>query len=159
MTTDSLLSGSRAPSSADHGYERFDAAYDAFLKAMRRSRGRVSRERQLTLTMSQYHLLEALSEEPDLTVRALAEAAGVASPTATRMLDGLQRDGIVERRPSASDRRAVSVSLTDTGRRLVAQKRALVGERRRALYESLDPGEREQAERLLRRLAEAIDEL
>ena len=159
MPADSRLSRRGAPASADPGYERFDAAYDAFLKAMRRSRGRVSRERQLTLTMSQYHLLEALSEEPDLTVRALAEAAGVASPTATRMLDGLQRDGIVERRPSASDRRAVSVSLTDTGRRLVAQKRALVGERRRALYESLDPGERAQAERLLRRLAEAIDEL
>ena len=159
MAADSLLTAAAASPAAEPTYQRFDAAFDAFVKAMRRSRGRATRERPLTLTMSQYHLLEALAEGHDLNVGALAEAAGVASPTATRMLDGLERDGVVKRRPSPADRRAVSISLTDRGRRLVAQKREFVAERRRALYESLDPGERAQAEHLLRRLAEAIDEL
>ena len=36
----------------------------------------------------------------------------LAPPTATRMLDGLERESIVERRPSEEDRRCVTVELT-----------------------------------------------
>ena len=109
--------------------------------------------------MSQYHLLEALADAGDLNVGRLAEAAGVAAPTATRMLDSLERADIVARRPCAGDRRAVTVSLTRKGGRLVAAKREAVEEQRHALYDTLDEHERAQVERLLRRLAEAIDEV
>ena len=141
------------------GYERFDAAWTDFLKSIRRARGRVSTRRGLELTMSQYHLLEALADAGELNVGRVAEAAGVAAPTATRMLDSLERDGIVVRRPCPADRRAVTVTLTAKGARLVTAKRAAVGEQRRALYDALAAGERAQAETLLRRLAEAIDEV
>lgn len=141
------------------GYEGFDAAWTDFLKSIRRARGRVSRRRGLELTMSQYHLLEALTEAGDLYVGGVAEAAGVAAPTATRMLDALERDGVVERRRCPDDRRAVTVTLTATGLRLVSAKRDAVAEQRRALYRTLDARDRAQAERLLRRLAEAIDEV
>lgn len=89
----------------------------------------------------------------------LAEAAGVSAPTASRMLDGLEREGIVERRPSPEDRRAVEIALTDHGRELHAQKREQVAAKRAAVFESLSPAERESAEHLLRRLAEVIEEL
>jgi DNA-binding MarR family transcriptional regulator len=101
----------------------------------------------------------ALGEMPHRPVGELAEAAGIAAPTATRMLDGLERAAIVRRTPSTEDRRVVTVQLTPKGRRLLERKRKRVEERRRALYDSLSPPEREQAERLLHRLAVLMDEL
>ena len=75
------------------------------------------------------------------------------------MIDGLEREGIVVRRPSPDDRRAVEVVITDRGRELHARKREMVQEKRAALFGSLSESERENAEHLLRRLAEVIDEL
>ena len=46
----------------------------------------------------------------------LARAMHIEGPTLTRHLDGLEEDGLVVRRRDASDRRAVSVELTDAGR-------------------------------------------
>ena len=75
------------------------------------------------------------------------------------MLDGLARAGFVERRTSSADRRVVEIDLTEAGGRVVRRKRARMAAKRRALYDSLAPAEREQAERLLRRLAGLIEEL
>lgn len=140
------------------GYPEFDQAFTHFLRALLRSRGRVSRDRGLELTWSQYHLLEALDGVGELGVARIAEAAGVAAATATRMLDGLTRDGVVERRRCTDDRRVVNVALTEHGRGLVQAKREAVAEKRREVYASLDPVERERVAGLLERLAEAIDE-
>jgi DNA-binding MarR family transcriptional regulator len=138
----------------------FTSALDHFFSAVRRSRARIAREAGAgELTLSQYQLLSALAEVPERPVGELAEAAAVAPPTATRMLDGLERSGIVERRHSTTDRRVVIVRLTGKGRRLVERKEKLVAAKRRALYESLSPSERRQVERLLGRLAEVIEEL
>ena len=109
--------------------------------------------------LSQSHLLSALAERPRARIGQLAEAAGVAPPTATRMLDGLERAGVVTRRPSEADRRCVNVELTGEGGRLLAEKRDLVTRKRRALFDSLTAEERESAEQLLRRLASVIDDL
>ena len=53
----------------------------------------------------------------------------------------------------------VSVRLTAKGRRLLDAKRELVAAKRRELFESMTPAERAQAEGLLARLAELIEEL
>lgn len=137
----------------------FETAWDEFFAALRRARGRAARERGEELTLSQQNLLTALGEHPQLPVGEVALAAGVAPPTATRMLDHLERTGIVRREHSTRDRRVVTVALTAQGQQLLERKRAAVHEKRRTLYESLHPDEREQAQRLLRRLAEVIGEL
>src|SRR3954469_5823691 len=75
----------------------FAAALDDFRRASARARGRLASEGDLTL--SQYHLLEPLlSADAPLGVGELACAAGVSAPTATRMLAGLEREALVERR-------------------------------------------------------------
>jgi MarR family transcriptional regulator, organic hydroperoxide resistance regulator len=138
----------------------FGQALDEFMSALRRSRARAAREAGAgELTHSQFALLTALDACPERPVGELAECGGVAPPTATRMLDGLERAGVIERRHSTADRRVVTVRLTDAGRRLVERKRELVAFKRRALYASLDADERGQVEQLLRRLAQAIEEL
>jgi DNA-binding MarR family transcriptional regulator len=138
----------------------FEAAWDEFFAALRRARGRAAaRDREGELTLSHLNLLSALRHHTRLPIGEVALAAGVAPPTATRMLGHLERTGVVRREPSIRDRRVVTVSLTPRGRRLLARKRAAVTEKRRIFYESLSAAEREQSERLLRRLAELIDQL
>jgi MarR family transcriptional regulator for hemolysin len=50
------------------------------------------------------------------TQHELARALHIEGPTLTRHIDGLEEEGLVVRRRDASDRRAVSVELTDAGR-------------------------------------------
>jgi MarR family transcriptional regulator, organic hydroperoxide resistance regulator len=142
----------------DQAFEGFSQAFERFSLATRRARGRVSREDGLPLTLSQYHLLEALDRCDRLPVGKVAEAAGVSAPTATRMLDSLEKDGVVTRVRSSEDRRVVEAALTGEGHKLVRRKRRAVERTRRTIFERLDPGEREGAEWLLLRLAEALEE-
>lgn len=135
----------------------FDDAFDAFVIALRQARARtVERD---GLSLSQYELLRALTGDQGLPVGQLAKGAGVGGPSATQMLDGLERLGLVERSRPATDRRTVIISLTDEGRRWVERKRRQIAARRRRLFDSLTPEERQQAERLLHHLAELIGEL
>jgi MarR family transcriptional regulator, organic hydroperoxide resistance regulator len=138
--------------------DQFTAAWEAFFRTTRRLRSRAGKRPIEGLTLPQYHLLEALREADELPVGALAEAAGVAPPTATRMLDCLARDGYVERRHSAEDRRAVLVSLTPSGRIAVEAAHEQVSAWRRRVFDALEPAEREQAAALLNRLSEVLEE-
>lgn len=137
--------------------DAFSSALLEFLRATRRMRGRFGDEDELSL--SQYHLLEPLLDDERLATCELALAAGVSAPTATRMLTGLERDGLVARLPCDADRRVVHVALTDDGRARVLAKRARGEARRAEIFTSLSEGERREAARLLARLADAIEGL
>jgi DNA-binding MarR family transcriptional regulator len=140
----------------------FSAGLDDFLRALRTARGRFNRA-PLTpeLSASQLHLLEPLvTSGGPLALCALAEAADVAAPTASRMLDGLVDRGLAERiRPEGGDRRRVEITLTEEGRSLVAAKRQRIAKAREEVFLRLSPSERESAARLLHSLAAAIDDL
>jgi DNA-binding MarR family transcriptional regulator len=138
--------------------ERFTEAWDAFVLAIRRSQARRLQSPE-DLTLAQYYLLSPLETERGVALSRLAELAGIAPPTATRIIDGLEKAGLVNRERSSTDRRTVLVSLTPTGRRRVVRKRTELADRRRRLYENLEPDERRQSERLLRHLAELISQL
>ncbi len=136
----------------------FTAAWERFFRTTRRLRARAARLPVEGLSLSQYQLLEALRGTDELTVGELADAAGVAAPTATRMLDCLAREGRIERRHSETDRRAVLVSLTPAGREAVAAAHQQVEAFRRRVFESLGPAEREHAAVLLARLSDILEE-
>lgn len=138
---------------------QFTAAWETFFRAARRVRGRdAARTADSGLSLAQYHLVEALGDGPQ-PVGALAAAAGVTPPTATRMLDGLARDGLIERRPSARDRRSVDIELTPAGETALARKRRDVAAVRRRVAASLSEEERRAAAKLMVRLAEAMEDL
>lgn len=140
--------------------EHFTDAWNEFFAAVRRARGRAAQRLDPgALTLAQYQLLAAFERVREMTVSELALAGGVATPTATRMLFALERDGIVERRNSEVDRRSVRVRLTAKGRRRLARKRELILAKQRAIFDSLTPPERRQAEAILRRLAVAVEDL
>jgi MarR family transcriptional regulator, organic hydroperoxide resistance regulator len=137
--------------------DAFSTALLEFLRATRRMRGRLGDGDELTL--SQYHLLEPLIGGERLATCELALAAGVSAPTATRMLNGLVREGLVERVPCDADRRVVHVNLTHDGRDRVLAARARGEARRAEIFASLSAGERREAARLLERLADAVEGL
>jgi MarR family transcriptional regulator, organic hydroperoxide resistance regulator len=145
------------PTATTTEQEAFSAALLNFLRATRRMRGRFGDEGELSL--SQYHLLEPLIDDERLATCELALAAGVSAPTATRMLSGLERAGLVARVPCTADRRVVHVGLTDEGRARVLAKRARGEARRAEIFASLSAGERREAARLLDRLAAAVEAL
>ena len=138
--------------------DQFTAAWETFFRTTRRLRSRAGKQPLEGLSVPQYHLLEALRDADELTVGVLAEAAGVAAPTATRMLDCLARDGYVARRHSEEDRRSVLVSLTPSGRVAVQAAHEQISAFRRRVFDSLEPAEREQAAALLNRLSEVLEE-
>lgn len=135
----------------------FLTAFDALAQAVRRARGSATANGGLTL--SQYGLLEGLTAQPSARVQELAGNAGITPSTATRILDALERRGIVERARTLEDRRAVAVSLTEQGQQLLQAEQEWLRGRQRAFYASLPRAERELAPDLLLRLAALIDEL
>ncbi|HSC02709.1 MAG TPA: MarR family transcriptional regulator [Solirubrobacteraceae bacterium] len=141
------------------GCDEFLAGFDALAQAVRRARGANGHAADGGLTLSQYGLLEGLANRRPARVQELAEAAGISASTATRILDALERRGIVRRTRSSEDRRAVAVSLTERGGDLLRAEEDWLRGRQRAFYTSLPEAERELAPDLLVRLAALIDEL
>jgi len=149
----------RATDEGPSDYEDLWRAWDEFFTALNQARGRAAREQSDGLTVPQYRLLSAVAEAPAARSGELAERMGVSAPTTTRMLAGLERAGIIRRDAVPGDRRAITVALTAKGSRLLERKEAVVSQKRRALYDSLTASERRHAQRLLRRMAEAIEAL
>lgn len=138
--------------------DEFTQAWEAFFRATRRARGRAAGPLDGTrLSLAQYQLLEALTSADQLPVSELAASAGVAPPTATRMLDALVRDGLAERTPCERDRRVVQVALTSSGRSAVDAAGERVAAGRARVRDELTPEEQQQAAALLRRLATIVE--
>ena len=134
------------------------AALSDFFPAARRARGRAASDVSGGLSLAQYHVLEPLGKGPR-TNRELAGLAAISAPTATRLVDGLLERGWVSRVADPTDRRAVVISLTESGREALAKKQRQYLARRRQIAAALDPHEQEVAAALLRRLAAVIEEL
>jgi DNA-binding MarR family transcriptional regulator len=141
------------------GTADFLVGFDTLAQAVRRARGATARGSDGGLTLSQYGLLEGLSGRRVARVQELAADAGIAAPTATRILDALERRGIVRRTRSREDRRAVAVSLTELGEQALQAEEEWLRGRQRAFYASLPPAEQQLAPDLLLRLAALIDEI
>jgi MarR family transcriptional regulator, organic hydroperoxide resistance regulator len=139
--------------------DAFTATWERFFRTVRRARARAPERGAGELTLAQYLLLAPLAERSPQAVGELADAAGIAGPTATRLLDSLAAADVVARRPSERDRRSVDVSLTAKGARMLARTQEWVEARRRRIYDALAPDERDDAERLLGRLADIVEAL
>jgi len=72
------------------------------------------------LTMPQCNALMVVRDEGAMTIKDFAERLHVSAPSASVMADRLVEMGMLERRPSPSDRRAVLISATDNGREAIA---------------------------------------
>jgi DNA-binding MarR family transcriptional regulator len=90
---------------------------------------RVGRElrreaREVGISPEQVSLLVAIKYTPGIGVRELAARERVTPPAMSNHVDRLERDGLVSRTPSASDRRRVGLSLTEEGQRVLRRVRS-----------------------------------
>ncbi|ALK96115.1 hypothetical protein AB595_28405 [Massilia sp. WF1] len=93
-----------------------------------------------------------------LSQRALADLVGVEGPSMVSMLDRLEREGLVTRAPSPTDRRVKLVHLTEAGTTLYQQVRAQANAVRTALLGDIDPAQLKAATELLELLRTRIEE-
>jgi DNA-binding MarR family transcriptional regulator len=86
----------------------------------------------------------------------VGERLGVTRPNVTKLVDGLERNGLVERLPHPSDKRMVQAHLTPAGQELAA--RALPGRRAHLarLWQGLDDDELATLADLLDRATERL---
>ena len=145
---------------ADGGHaQEFGAALENLIRAVLKASGRGVPGGETELTLSQYFVMDALSDQA-LTVSQVAQAARVAVPTATRALRALENRGFLDReRNEDKDRRLVTVALTTTGHAVLDEKRQWVHQRQREIFEDLTPQERKTVTGALAAIARDIDEL
>lgn len=96
-------------------------------------------------------LLDAAGEA--LSPNALAQQAGVTRATVTGLLDGLEREALVERHADADDRRALRIELTRQGKQLARRLFEQHGRWIAGLFGGLSAAERTQLARLLDKVA------
>lgn len=95
------------------------------------------RLKPLGLTQSRWITLSHLRQEDGVLQHQLARSVGVENPSMVRTLDGLERQGLIERRPCSEDRRAKRVHLTAAARPLLAQMELILDDSRRQILAGL----------------------
>ena len=131
-------------------------ALNAYIKLQRAADSTVARTtRHLAgtgLTLSQYGVLDLLFYMGPLRLGQIAEKVLKSEGNMTTVVDNLERAGWVKRERSEKDRRAVTVSLTEAGRQMIAE---VIPVHIAAIVEAmsiLSPGEQEVLGRLCRQV-------
>ena len=103
------------------------------------------------LTYSQLKLLRLVGLADSQTIGDVAAFLGISDPAASKAVDKLVREKLV-RRSEAEDRRAISLSLTASGRRLLVLYEEARRQKLQAIFERVPPEE-------LHRVAEFLDQI
>jgi len=148
-----------AGTAATAGTEAVRVALVELLGAERRLRARDQKCGPGDLTQGQIRALFTIDVKGEATAGELAKAAELSPASVSTMLDHLERDGIVERRRSDSDRRVVVVTLTESGRALLDEKRERWRARGRAALAGVSDEGLLAAADVMHRMATMLDEL
>jgi DNA-binding MarR family transcriptional regulator len=129
-----------------------DRVHSAAIHLLRRLR---KQDEAIGLTAARMSALSVVVFGGPVTIGRLAEAEQVSGPTITRLLAGMERDGLLKRARDAKDRRVIWITATPRGSRLLQE-----GRRRRVAALAGDLASLEPAElALLARAAELIESI
>jgi DNA-binding MarR family transcriptional regulator len=129
------------------------------LGAERRLRARDQKCGAGDLTQGQIRALFTIDKTGAATAGDLAKAAELSPASVSTMLDTLERDGIVERHRSATDRRVVVVTLTESGRALLEAKRIAWRKRGAEALSGVSDEHLVAAADVMHRMAAMLDDL
>ena len=104
------------------------------------------------------HFLGGCGPEHRATPSEIAAWQQMSPSGITGRLDGLEKRGFIRRLPSPADRRKVIVELTEEGRRAWLGTFDPQTNEEEKVLAALDPDEREQFDRLLRKMMRAVDQ-
>jgi DNA-binding MarR family transcriptional regulator len=113
-------------------------------------RGTAKELEPIGITYAQARVLRtvASAREP-LRMADLADQLDVVPRSATSMIDALESAGLVDRRPDASDRRSIRLTVTDAGRGLLDRMHALRVAKGEELFGKLTEPEQQELARML----------
>ncbi|MGX1743071.1 MarR family winged helix-turn-helix transcriptional regulator [Bosea sp. NPDC055353] len=114
------------------------------------------RARGMGLTLSRARLLMELARDDGPIQSDLAGLLDIEQPTLVRLLDGLERNGMIERRAVEGDRRARRVFLTESARAQAQDILNFLTELRAGILQGIAPAEMEAALDVLRRTSRNI---
>ncbi|MEA2145048.1 MAG: MarR family transcriptional regulator, organic hydroperoxide resistance regulator [Solirubrobacteraceae bacterium] len=138
--------------------QQLGRAFKGAMAAVRRLRGRETHQPD-ELSDAQYSALYCLRTAEAMSSGEIAVAADVSAASATEMLEGLARAGLVERVRSDRDRRVVLSSLTERGRELVEARHARFQPRFEAALADFSPEEMQTAAAVLEALGAMFEDL
>ncbi|WP_022667857.1 MarR family winged helix-turn-helix transcriptional regulator [Desulfospira joergensenii] len=117
--------------------------------------------RRYGLSQGRFLILIVMNREPDKLTRPsiLAEQIGVTRATMTGLIEGLARDGLVQRIPHGNDRRKMNLKLTPGGKDVLETLLPDYWSRIHHLMDGLTGNEQMTLTRLLEKVAQGIPEL
>jgi MarR family transcriptional regulator, organic hydroperoxide resistance regulator len=145
--------GSLPPDEAE--LREFISDFTAASARMRELRGALAET--LGLTVAQHAVMLGLwycERRGSTTVRALADHLHIAAAHVTAELNKLQRAGLVEKRPSDTDKRAIDLRLTQKGNALLDRLAPLLRDVNAALFAGADIDDMRGAHALFRAVIE-----
>lgn len=110
------------------------------------------RTREMGLTLTRARALFALSRRGHLSQKDLAQELEIETPTLVRVLDGMERQGLIERRAGEADRRIKEIHVTVEGEVASRDVQALAQDLRSRLVENISPQDLEITLRVLLQL-------
>lgn len=111
------------------------------------------------LTYPRARALFRLAKKQNMTQTELACELELEQATLVRLLDRMEENGLIERRPDPSDRRAKLVALTAHGEEQAAFVRSLADEIRQRIFAGIDTGDIHGSIDLLERVAANLVEM
>jgi len=105
------------------------------------------------LTRAQWHMIAAVSRNPGVTQRTIAEALEVKEITAGRLIDRLCEEGYLKREEHPTDRRAYCVYLTAAAQPLLDKLDELAKVHETAIFAGFDSEDLEKLDKLLDAIA------
>ena len=143
-----------APSAHPPASAEVKATLLAYLDALALAEPIQARLWQLAeITLTQVQVLRALREGP-LALGRLGHANGLSATSVTRLVDRLERRGLVSRRRESEDRRLVQVHLAPEGERLLGEIKVMRGSNLHQAVDAMTGEERRQLTAGLKRLVE-----
>jgi len=117
------------------------------------------RAAEIPLNLAQAKALVRLEKNEGVSQARLAELAEVDPMTMVRILDRMEAEGLLERRPDPADRRARCLYLTAKAKPILGEIWRLSDEIRAEIFAGVSQAEREQFMTVLQRLYDNISQL
>ncbi|MBX9943246.1 MAG: MarR family transcriptional regulator [Reyranella sp.] len=115
--------------------------------------------RPLGATLQMWRVLAALGERDGRRMGDLSETTSIEVSTLTRLVDGMERKGLVARRRDEADARAVALHVTPAGRRLTQRLIPIAERYETVALQGFDAREAEMLKVFLQRLFTNMDAL
>jgi DNA-binding MarR family transcriptional regulator len=129
---------------------RFSRAYVRWLKALVEEVGGCHPTQMQTLRILRF--------QGPLKMADLGQRLGVTRRNVTKLIDGLEEEGLVHRKAMPNDRRVTLVELSEAGRARDEALFDVVAEAAAPLFEQLPTTDRAEFARLIRRLLEGLED-